>query len=56
MMYFFVKQNYVPEYELTDYSDTLQNVLRAMIDWGTTHRFKIKNEAEKKRLGTLIKQ
>ena len=40
----------VVEYELTDYSDTLDDVLRAMIQWGTMHRNKIKTDAKKKRL------
>jgi DNA-binding HxlR family transcriptional regulator len=46
----------VIEYELTSYSDTLQDVLHALIDWGTRHRNKIKTEAKKKRLANLIKQ
>jgi DNA-binding HxlR family transcriptional regulator len=41
----------VIEYELTGYSNSLQQVLRAMIDWGIRHRSKIKTEAKKKRLG-----
>ena len=40
----------VIEYELTGYSNTLHNVLQAMIHWGTMHRTKIKTEAKKKRL------
>ncbi len=43
------------EYELTDYSNSLQQVLRAMIDWGIRHRNKIKTEAKKKRMGSLNK-
>jgi len=46
----------VVEYELTGYSDTLQNVLHALIEWGTMHRNKIKTEAKKRRLGALKKQ
>jgi DNA-binding HxlR family transcriptional regulator len=46
----------VIEYEITSYSDTLQNVLHALIDWGTKHRNKIKMEAKKKRLAHLVKQ
>src|SRR5665213_679124 len=42
----------VVEYGLTPYSDTLQTVLNAMIDWGTVHRNKIKTDAKKKRLAT----
>lgn len=33
----------VIEYELTDYSDTLDDVLKALSDWGTKHRAKIKS-------------
>ena len=45
----------VIEYGLTAYSDTLQDVLQAMINWGFMHRNKIKSEAKKKRLGALKK-
>jgi DNA-binding HxlR family transcriptional regulator len=45
----------VIEYELTDYSNSLQHVLRTMVDWGIRHRNKIKTEAKKKRLGSLKK-
>jgi DNA-binding HxlR family transcriptional regulator len=45
----------VIEYELTDYSNSLQQVLRAMIDWGIRHRNRIKMEAKKKRLGSFKK-
>jgi DNA-binding HxlR family transcriptional regulator len=45
----------VIEYELTDYSNSLQQVLRAMIDWGIRHRNRIKTEAKKKRLGSFKK-
>lgn len=31
----------VVEYELTDYSDTLEPVLRSLHDWGAMHRDKI---------------
>src|SRR5450432_4653391 len=40
----------VIEYELTGYSNTLGDVLQAMVDWGTKHRKKIKSEAKKERL------
>lgn len=46
----FVKRNVftdgpvIVEYELTDYSDTLHNVLEALSDWGAKHRAKIKKE------------
>ena len=45
----------VIEYGLTAYSNTLHNVLQAMIDWGLMHRNKIKSEAKKRRLGALKK-
>ena len=45
----------VIEYELTDYSNSLQQVLRAMINWGIRHRNKIKTEAKKKRQGSFKK-
>lgn len=32
----------VVEYELTDYSDTLDDVLRSLITWGKMHREKIR--------------
>ena len=46
----FVKRNVftegpvVVEYELTDYSDTLRNVLESLREWGAMHRAKIKKE------------
>jgi DNA-binding HxlR family transcriptional regulator len=46
----------VIEYELTGYSDTLDDVLHALVDWGTMHRNKIRSEAKKRRLGALKKQ
>jgi DNA-binding HxlR family transcriptional regulator len=46
----------VIEYELTGYSNSLQSVLQAMIEWGTMHRNKIKSEAKKKRQVSLKKQ
>jgi DNA-binding HxlR family transcriptional regulator len=41
------------EYELTGYSNTLSDVLQAMVDWGTKHRKKIRTEAKKERLIAL---
>ena len=41
------------EYELTGYSNTLSDVLQAMVDWGTKHRKKIRTEAKKERLVAL---
>lgn len=34
----------VVEYELTDYSDTLQDVLKSLSEWGAKHREKIRQE------------
>ena len=48
----FVKRNVytqmpvVVEYELTDYSNTLGEVLHALKEWGTNHRDKIKRETK----------
>jgi DNA-binding HxlR family transcriptional regulator len=55
----FIKRNVqstspvVIEYELTGYSNTLSEVLQAMVNWGTKHRRKIRNEAKKERLVAL---
>jgi DNA-binding HxlR family transcriptional regulator len=52
----FVKRNVftgtpvVVEYELTEYSHTLQNVLQALSEWGAMHREKIKQDSLKNRL------
>ena len=32
----------VVEYELTDYSDTLEDILRSLGEWGTRHRERIR--------------
>lgn len=54
----FVKRNVytqtpvVVEYELTGYSDTLDEVLEALVKWGTRHRDKIKREYKNKRAGS----
>ena len=37
------------EYELTDYSNSLENVINALKDWGTQHREKLRAEYKKKR-------
>ena len=34
----------VVEYELTDYADTLSDILRSLSEWGGMHRDKIKRE------------
>jgi DNA-binding HxlR family transcriptional regulator len=51
----FVKRNVdtgmpvVVHYELTGYSDTLDEVLESLVKWGTKHRDKIRAEYKKKR-------
>jgi DNA-binding HxlR family transcriptional regulator len=40
----FTKTPVVVEYELTGYSDTLDEVLTALVQWGFKHRDKIKRE------------
>ena len=51
----FVKRNVftstpvVVEYELSDYSDTLQDLLNALSDWGAMHREKVKKSMKKAR-------
>jgi DNA-binding HxlR family transcriptional regulator len=37
----------VVEYELTDYSDTLDELLKALVAWGTMHRQRIMRGAKK---------
>ena len=34
----------IVEYQLTEYSDTLQEVLQALGNWGANHRERIKND------------
>ncbi len=52
----FVKRNVftgtpvVVEYELTQYSETLQGVLNALSEWGAMHREKIKKDSLANRL------
>ncbi|QHS62514.1 winged helix-turn-helix transcriptional regulator [Chitinophaga agri] len=36
----------IVEYELTEYSDTLSEVLHALNSWGTMHRSKIRSEMQ----------
>lgn len=36
------------EYELTDYSNTLGDVVRSLRDWGVMHREKIRSQLKKK--------
>jgi DNA-binding HxlR family transcriptional regulator len=50
----FVKRNVytqtpvIVEYERTEYSDTLRNVLSSLSEWGTMHRNKIMKKENKK--------
>lgn len=39
----------IVEYELTDYSDTLQGVLQELSEWGAMHREKVKKSMKKKK-------
>src|SRR5688572_33126484 len=39
----------IVEYELTDYSDTLQGVLTELSEWGAMHREKVKKSMRKKK-------
>ena len=39
----------VVEYELTDYSETLADVLQALSDWGAMHRETVKKGMKKKK-------
>ena len=39
----------VVEYELTEYADTLGNVLQALSDWGAMHREKVRKSMKKKK-------
>lgn len=38
------------EYELTDYSNSLENVITALRDWGLQHRDKLRDDYKKKRV------
>ena len=44
----------VVEYELTEYSDTLENVLQALSDWGSMHREKVKEDMKAKKLEAVV--
>ena len=39
----------VVEYELTEYSDTLEDVLKALSNWGAMHRENVKKSMRKKK-------
>jgi len=39
----------VVEYELTEYADTLGDVLQALSEWGTMHREKVRKSMKKKK-------
>ena len=45
----FTSMPVVVEYELTDYSDTLGDVLQALSEWGAMHRETIKKGMKKKK-------
>jgi DNA-binding HxlR family transcriptional regulator len=34
----------IVEYQITDYADTLDDVLRSLAEWGMMHRDKIRNK------------
>lgn len=36
----------IVEYQLTGYSDTLDKVLKSLVEWGINHRNKLKSEAK----------
>jgi DNA-binding HxlR family transcriptional regulator len=38
----------IVEYELTEYSDTLEKVLQSLSEWGTMHRETVKKSMKKK--------
>jgi DNA-binding HxlR family transcriptional regulator len=40
----------IVEYELTEYSHTLQNVLQSLSEWGAMHREKIRQDSLANRL------
>ena len=39
----------IVEYELTEYSDTLEDVLQALSDWGAMHRENVRKSMKKKK-------
>lgn len=39
----------IVEYELTDYSDTLGDVLQTLSEWGAMHKEKVKRELKRKK-------
>src|SRR6186713_3363360 len=45
----------VVEYELTEYSDTLGEVLQALGNWGAMHRETIRQQAKKARVAAAAK-
>jgi len=45
----------VVEYELTEYADTLGDVLQALSEWGTMHREKVRKSMKKKSLSKFNK-
>src|SRR6476620_6627414 len=43
----------VVEYELTDYADTLSDVLEALSKWGAMHRENVKKSMKKRKLSNV---
>ena len=44
----------VVEYELTDYADTLGNVLTALSEWGAMHREAVRKSMKKKKSAEIL--
>src|SRR5688572_10181536 len=44
----------VVEYELTEYADTLGDVLQALSEWGTMHREKVRKSMKKKKTAEVL--
>ena len=42
------------EYELTEYSNTLESVIKALKDWGSMHRDKIRSDSRKKKAEAVL--
>jgi DNA-binding HxlR family transcriptional regulator len=44
----------VIEYELSDYAETLSDVLQSLSEWGAMHREKIKKSIKKKKSAEIL--
>jgi DNA-binding HxlR family transcriptional regulator len=44
----------IVEYELTDYSETLSDVLQSLSEWGTMHRETVRRGMQKKRQEEIV--